>query len=172
MTDEDPEVVADLKLRAYSQHDSSRSRGEGVYDWKPPAVATQWKCRVPQCKNFVDVPVDTLDVWAVFNRQLARQGELPIASHSVMWCDRCREEFAKIQPLRLRKRVDRMASVIQQIKAGDKNIRYRTNDGEVTTDEQGALQQLRTWGHPDVDGFITWLRERKATNKKPTKGYV
>ncbi len=28
----DPEVIADLKLRAYTEHDRSRTRGEGVYD--------------------------------------------------------------------------------------------------------------------------------------------
>jgi hypothetical protein len=172
MSDEDPEVVADLKLRAYSMRDSSRSGDAGVYDWKPPVVATQWKCRTPPCKEFVDVTTDTLERWQIFNAQLKSKGERPLESHTILRCPSCTAEYNRIQPQRLRKRVDRMASVIQQLKAGDKNIRYRTNDGDVTTDELGAIKQLREWGHPDVDGLVQALREKKSANKKPTRGYV
>ncbi len=167
----DPEVVADLKLRAYSQFDKTRT-GEANYNWKPPAIATQWKCRTPPCKAFVDVPVDTLDDWAMFNAQLKRTGEKAIGSHEVLWCDACRAEMARIQPMRLRKRVDRMASVIQQIKAGDKTIRYRSNDGEVSCDQRAAIAQLRIWGHPDVDGLIGKLAEisKGSSTKRERRG--
>jgi hypothetical protein len=169
--EEDPEVVADLKLRAYTQRDRSRS-GEPDYDWKPPPVATQWKCRTPPCKAFVDVTTETLERWQLFNEQLKRNGDKSIGSHEVLWCESCLAEHRRIQPDRLRKRVDRMASVIRQIKDGDKTIRYRTNDGEVTCDQRAALAQLRVWGHPDVDGLIAKLAEvsKGSATKRTRRG--
>lgn len=163
----DPEVVADLQLRAYSEHDRSRSRGDGVYDWKPPAVVTQWKCRTPPCKVFVDVNTETVERWEIFNKRLRAAGEKPIGSHEVMICESCQAEHAKIQPLRLRKRVERMADVIRQLKAGDKVIRYKTNEGDVATNEADAFKQLRVWGHPDVDGLIAAIGDKR--NAAPAK---
>ena len=52
----DPEVVADLKLRAYSEHDRSRTRGADTYDWRAPVTVTQWKCKTPPCKAFATMP--------------------------------------------------------------------------------------------------------------------
>ncbi len=168
----DPEIVADLKLRAYSEHDRSRSCGEGVYDWKPPITVTQWKCRTPPCKVFVDVDAETVERWEIFNRRLKAQGEKPIASHDVMRCASCEVELAKIQPIRLRKRADRTASVIKQLKAGDKVIRFKDNDGDHGANEAEAFQMLRKWGHPDVEGLQQAMAERGSPNKKPRRGDV
>ncbi len=163
--EEDPEVVADLKLRAYTERDKSRTR-TAEYDWKPPPVVTQWKCRTPPCKEFVDVDAETIERWEIFNRELRKRGEKPIASHEVLWCASCLGEHARIRPDRLRARVERMRSVIQQLKAGDQTIRYRTNDGEVATDERAALEQLKAWGHPDVPALVESIRQRNATPSK------
>jgi len=178
MSDEiDPEVIADLKLRAYSQFDSTRSRGEGVYDWKPPAAVTQWKCKTPPCKSFVDVDAETVERWEIFNKRLRANGDSkgdarPIASHDVMLCDSCRAEHAKIQPQRLRKRTDRMADVIRQLKAGESVIRFETNEGRHSANRTETFAKLIEWGHPDVTGLQQSLAEKDSPNKKPTKGYV
>ena len=172
MSDEDPEIVADRKLRAYSERDPSRSRGDGVYDWKPPASVTQWKCRTPPCKVFVGIDADTVEQWEMFNRELKKRGEKPIASHEVVRCPSCEAEMVKIQPLRLRKRADRMADVIRQLKDGATSIRWKSNDGEHVGGRREALDQLKTWGHPDVIGLEQALTEKSAPNKKPGRGYV
>jgi hypothetical protein len=164
MSDEiDPEVVADLKLRAYSERDRSRSRGAD-YAWKPPTIVTQWKCRTPPCKEFVDVTEETIERWEIFNRQLSRMGEGPLVSHTILWCDSCLAEHAKLRPVKLRKRVERMADVIKQLKAGDKIIRYRTDEGDHADDRGKAFDRLREWGHPDVPGLISSLAEKAAAS--------
>ncbi len=173
MSDEmDPEVVADLQLRAYSQNDRSRTRGEGVYDWKPPADVAQWKCRTPPCKVFVGVDADTVEQWEMFNRELKRRGEKPIASHEVMICDSCRANHAEILPLKQLKRNDRMADVIRQIKNGDTSIRWKENDGDHIGNRREAIDMLKKWGHPDVVGFEQALSEKSSPNKKPPRGFV
>jgi len=173
MSDElDPEVVADLQLRAYSEHDRTRTRGEGAYDWKPPAAVTEWKCRTPPCKVFVGVDADTVEQWEMFNRELVRRAEKPIASHEVVRCASCELEMAKVQPLRLRKRVDRMADVIRQLKDGKEQIRYRDNEGDQIGNRELAFAKLKEWGHPDVEGFRQALTEKSSPNKKPRKDFV
>jgi hypothetical protein len=164
MSDEiDPEVVADLKLRAYTERDRSRT-GSANYDWSKPVIVTQWKCRTPPCKTFVDVTEDTIERWEIFNRELARRGEGPIASHTVLRCDQCEADTRAALAINLRKQVDRMADVIRQIKAGEKIIRYKSQSGDHAVDEKTALEALKRWGHPDVPGFIAALAERRATN--------
>jgi hypothetical protein len=169
--EQDPEVVADLKLRAYSMRDRSRN-GEANYDWKLPTIVAKWKCRTPPCKTFVDVPEDTMERWEMFNGHLKARGEQPIASHEVLWCESCLEQHRKIRPDKLRRQVERMASVIRQIKAGDQVIRFRTDSGEHAVGEREALEWLKKWHHPDVPGFEQWLKEQRSSNKKPTKGFV
>jgi len=168
----DPEVVADLRLRAYSEKDSSRSRGEGAYDWKPAPTVTQWKCRVPACKTFVDVTPDAVESWEMFNRELARRDERPVASHEVMWCASCAEMHAGAQSQRLRKMADRMADVIRQIKAGDKVIRWRSSSGEHAGDENEAFAALKRWGHPDIEGFKQAIGDKRNTtpSKRERRG--
>lgn len=175
--EEDPEVVADLKLRAYTERDRSRTRGDGAYTWVPPVAVTRWKCRTPPCKTFIDVPEDALVAWGVWNRRLASHGDShgnrqPIASHEVMRCDSCAAEYAKVQPARLRKRADRTADVIRQLKAGDKVIRFKDNDGDHGANEAEAFQQLRKWGHPDVDGLIAAIADKRnaAPSKRERRG--
>ncbi len=89
-----------------------------------------------------------------------------------MICDSCRAEYAKIQPARLRKRADRMSDVIRQLKAGDKVIRFKDNDGDHGANEAEAFQMLTKWGHPDVEGLRQALAERGSPNKKPRRGDV
>jgi len=168
----DPEVIADLQLRAYSQHDRTRTRGDGVYDWKPAPSVTQWKCRTPPCKVFVGVDADTIEQWEMFNRELVKRGERPIASHDVMRCPSCEAELAKIQPLRLRKRVERMADVIRQLKDGKEQIRFKDNSGDHIASRAEALEKLREWGHPDVAGLTQALAEKSSPNKKPRRDFV
>lgn len=163
----DPEVVADLKLRAYSEHDRSRTRGDGAYDWCPPVVVTQWKCRTPACKVFVDVNAETVERWEIFNKRIRAAGEKAIASHEVMWCSACVNLHSAAQSQLLRKQVDRMADVIRQLKAGEPVIRWRSKSGDHTGNEAEALIALKRWGHPDVEGLSAVIADKR--NAAPAK---
>ena len=168
MSDEmDPEVLADLRLRESSEHDKSRTRGEGVYDWKSERVIGMWRCRNSKCAMHVPVTQDAYDHLEVFNRELAKKGEKPISTGEVMYCERCETEHKRTASIRRRNAVERMASVIRQLKAGEKRITIYTRETlegpwvpDRTVDEREAFEQLEQWGHPDVEGFRQALTAR------------
>lgn len=170
MSDEfDPEVAADLAFRDASERDTTRTRTAN-YDWKPDRVVGAWKCRVPKCTNHVAVTQEAYDQLAICNRRLAQVGEEPqIETSDVMYCDRCTVEFKRTAADRRRQHVDRMAEVIQQLKAGESRIRMRTNDGEQWLDELRALEALKhkPWNHPDVKGLEEALKRRRERDNKP-----
>ncbi len=101
---EDPEVIADLKFRAYTERD--RSRGGADYDWKQPETIGAWKCRVPACGVLVGVTQDAMERVAMFNRELHRRGEAPLDINAIVYCDRCRDEFKRTAADRRRGQVD------------------------------------------------------------------
>lgn len=160
---EDPEVVADLKLRAYTERDRSRSGAD--YHWTNPKIVGAWRCRVPKCPERVGVTQDAMDALAMWNRERARRGEDPIATGDVMYCDGCVAHMRATAPDRRRKQVDSMAEIIRQLKEGARHIRYTAKDGQRIVDEPAALEQLRKWGHPDVKGLEQALAERRQSGK-------
>lgn len=158
--DEDPEVLADLQLRASSERDRSRSRSDGNYSWSPPSIVGKWRCRNPHCKSLVDVPEPAMERFCAFNELLRRRGEEPLDRDKILFCPSCEAEFRRVAGDRRRERVERMRSAIVELKA--------TRDAER---QRELLDQLRIWHHPDVDGLANWLREREriAGNAKPKR---
>jgi hypothetical protein len=158
--DDDPEVLADLRLRASSQRDKSRDRGDGDYSWTPPNIVGKWRCRNPRCGELVDVPEVAMDRFCAFNAELRRRGEEPLDRDRILFCPRCTDEFKRVAGDRARDRVERMRSAIIELK--------QTRDPER---QRELLDQLRVWHHPDVDGLTLWLREREriAGNAKPKR---
>jgi len=71
----DPEVLADLRRREASERDPSRSRSEAA--WSPPAIVERWPCT--GCNALVGMTRDAIELHAMFNRQLERRGERPLA---------------------------------------------------------------------------------------------
>lgn len=150
----DPEVLADLALRRDSERDRTRAR-TARYDWSPPAIAGQWRCRNPQCRAWVPVSVDAFEAAAVFNAQLKRKGESPLDVDTLVMCDACRELTTGWVAKKRRDQVERMRAAIIELKQTQKPERQRE-----------LLEQLRIWHHPDVDGLENWLRERdKASGR-------
>ncbi len=164
----DPEVVADLQLRASTERDTSRS-GAAAYDWKRPDVIGQWKCRA-QCGRFCDVTQDTMEAMAMWNRELKRRLEAPLDINAILWCEPCSVEMRRLSSERRRAKVERMASVIKQIKDDAPNIRYRDKHGDHSVTRAQAFEVLKEMGHPDVAGFQQALSEKSSPNKRPSRG--
>lgn len=146
----DPEVEADLRLRASSLRDQSRTR-EARYDWLAPAFVGQWRCRNPKCGAWVPVTEDALHAAATFNQQLRRKGEEPLDLNGIVFCEPCREEFRRTAADRRRAQVERMRAAIIELKSCRNPERQRM-----------LVEQLRIWYHPDVDGLVQWMRERDS----------
>lgn len=151
----DPEVRADLELRDSSMRDRTRSRGAGIYDWKPPVAVETWPCRRPNCDGEYPVDSDAVEYLAMFNGQLATRGEIPIARSEIGYCQACRDEYKRSAPDRRRGQVDRMREAIQKLKASPD-----------PDNEHDLIRQIRDWHHPDVDGLLKTLRDKLKANKK------
>lgn len=169
---EDPEILSDLALRASSERERGRTRGLGVYNWQKPVDVDEWKCRNPKCRVMVGVTQDAVDALADANRILTRRGEEPLSTAEVVVCDSCRVLLAAQLLKRQATNRERVADVVSQLKAGEKSIRVRRDDGVEMVNREAALQQLHVWGHPDVQGLRQWLYEQdgKVSSRRERRG--
>ena len=162
MTDEqDPEVLADLRLRASSMHDRTRARPTKSA-WSPPAIVDRWPCKTG-CGAMVDVPIDAVQALDVFNAQLKRQREKPIAPSQVMVCDKCKATLLEQEAEEKRTRAERVSFHVAALGASK----------GIPTEEHGILEQLKRWGHPDPEGLAKAIAERRAAERgsnKPRRG--
>jgi hypothetical protein len=142
--DEDPEVVADLQLRARTERERTGNREAR---WTAPVFVSEWSCR--SCRELVPVTAEAVENWKMFCRMLAARNEAPIRTGEIVFCDRCRAEFRRTAPDRRRGQVDRMRPVIVRLK--------RSSNPE---EERELIKQLEAYGHPDVTGLVAAIRAR------------
>lgn len=162
--DLDPEIVDDLRLRAASEHDRSRTRisSTTLGTWAPrERIVGAWKCRTPPCRTMIDVSEDTMERWAQFNVMLRSRGEEPLDTSTIMRCDRCQAEVNRRRPELLRKRHDEMAECIRQLK-----------DSPDPRREHELIKQLTLWHHGDVPGLLDAIERRTSAAKGRKKGDV
>lgn len=157
MNEPDPEVVADLRLRAATQHDSTRQRGEGVYAWRKPDDVGAWKCR-GGCGTLVGVTEDVMAQYATFNGYLRKKLEAPLNHDAIVLCDRCRARMEKERSHRLHEKVEKLRGVIQALKA-HKEPRKAVE----------LLQQLKDYKHPDPQGLLDAIDARRSTSGDKAK---
>lgn len=152
--DQDPEVVADMRLRAATE--ASRPAAP-MPSWKPPEVAAQWKCRHPRCSRLVDVPPDAVEYRDMFNRMLTARGEAPMSTDAIVVCDEHRRELADFKVEYLRRQNERLKLNIQRLKA--------SRDPERETE---LIAEIRRDHHPFVDELVQSLAEkvRNGTSRK------
>ncbi len=143
----DPEVLADLQLRAQTIRERGGSSREVT--WHAPTFVDKWPCRNPQCRKPVEVTAETVDRYRVFNAELVKRGEDKMDFRAIVYCDQCRVEFQRTAADRRRGQVDRMAPVIRQVKNS------KNPEGETS-----AIVQLKAWHHPDVEGLVQAVRSR------------
>jgi hypothetical protein len=148
---QDPEVLADLAFREASVRDPNRTRSDSNYTWTPPTSVGVWACRNPHCRRLTKIYQANLDAFHTFNRMLAARDEPPLDGTKIAFCEDCTVENNRTAPARRRAQVDRMADAIRQLKA--------STDPE---QERELITNLVKWGHPDVAGLVTAIRERRA----------
>lgn len=153
--DEDPEVIADLQLRASSQYDSTRTRTAN-YGWTKPTEVEFWPCRMGSCSNMVGVTEETLHALDVHNRRLKSKLEAPINTEQCVFCDECKARGRAMAADRNRKHVDGLAMLIRELKGEPAPKPER---------ERVLIEQIRHMHHPDVDALVTAIRERRAGPK-------
>ena len=151
---DDPEVVADLKLRARTEYDRTRTKGADIYDWREPATVAAWCCRNRTCRIPVRVTQDAVDNLAMMNRQAKARGFERIREDEIMYCPLC--EIA----LRAERGV--MASRISSVM--NKHI-VELKKGVSKEREAELLKKLDALGHPDVKGLEQALHEKKNAKK-------
>lgn len=157
--DEDPEVIADMQLRARTERDATRNRGQAL--WTRPAIVEHWPCRL--CHVLVAVTSEGLGALATFNRDLTKRGEPLLDAGAIAVCDECRLLALAERNKRLPLKHARVAELIHKLKAS------RNPEGETE-----LLTELRRWGHPDLPGLIATCRARfdgpNPNAKRPAKG--
>lgn len=153
----DPEVVADLQLRAATERDRSRSRE--MPQWSPSVVLTHVPCR-KRCGSLVEWNDAAEERFVAFNRMLEARGEAPLDKTKILFCDKCRVLRRQAVADHNRKQVDLTGEVIRDLR------RASNPDGE-----RDLIAKLRELGHPDIDGLLETLRTRNKTQSgKRTKG--
>ncbi len=151
----DPEVIADLRLRAQTERERG-NRAAAAPVWTPPVIVDSWPCRHPQCSVRVDVTQDVVDQLAVFNGYLRRRNERPIPTDAVVVCDTHRLALTAYRTEQLDKKRTAMTEAVQKLKASP-NARA----------EHELLAELKRMHHPDIDGLLQSL-EAKGAGDAPT----
>lgn len=54
-------------------------------------IVAYWKCRIFSCFAKVGVTETAIEVLAMFNAELRKRRDKPIAEHEVMFCEQCRK---------------------------------------------------------------------------------
>jgi len=154
--EEDPEVVADLQLRSYTERSrkgiSTEAFGAAVRQAAmPPRIVDKVPCR-GRCGSLVDWPEDAEDRFQLFNRILAAKAEAPLDKTRIVFCDKCRAQGMAMQGERNRKATDMMRQLIVELRAGAKPER-----------ERELLDKIKKLGHPDVEGLVQAIQARRET---------
>jgi hypothetical protein len=153
--EEDPEVVADLKLRAATERDRSRSRE------MPAFVPPKFKGKVPcrgRCGGVVDWTEDAEERFEMFNRILKSKMEAPLDKTLIVFCEKCKSVGLAAAAAVNLKKVEVMAKLIRELKT--------KSDPPGETE---ILEKLKKLDHPDIPGLLISLRDKAITGKQPRK---
>lgn len=163
--EEDPEVVADVRLREATTRDATR--GAPTVIGGDRAIVAQWPCHA-KCGRMVGVNSTTLEAWRVFNTQLRTAGpwshaqqrytgpEEPLDASAIVYCQLCIDGIKSQEGDECRKYADRMHEIIVELKEAVA-MGNATKERELTKKLQGR--------HPDLNGLLAALRARKAGAK-------
>lgn len=147
----DPEVEADLRKRSASERDPSRTRT--AVSPMGGSVVTAWPCAATGCTETVLVTEDAVFTLDVFNAELEKRGEAPIAPAA--FCPPHAAQRNRVGANALEGRRDETRELVRQ-------VRNSSNaHGEVA-----AIARLRRLGHPDVDGLLQALAEKPGRRRR------
>jgi hypothetical protein len=114
----DPEVAADLILRARSERDATRTAGDGDhgYGWLPEQPDEYWPCR--GCGRPVGMTASAIETAKVCNRKLVAEGQKPFRKHELAVCEPCRALERKAERERDQARAQSIAALCGELRRG------------------------------------------------------
>jgi hypothetical protein len=158
--EQDPEVVADLQLRAYTAASrkglSDAQFGDAIKAAATPRIIDKVPCRA-RCGRLTEWTEEAQDAFDTFNRKLSGEREAPLDKTRIAFCDNCRKLGATYAADRNRKQVDALAVLIRELK---------DEPPPNTQRERELVEAIKKAGHPDVEGLVQTVREKRA--KQPT----
>jgi hypothetical protein len=159
----DPEVAADIAKRDASERDRTRKR-DANYGWTKPIEVAQWPCR-GRCGAIVGVTQEAVDALATGNRRVEQLGQIPIEPAHCVFCADCRARGQALVPDRNRKHSDRMASLIRDLRGGTTSPEPPGPPPHPAREVE-LIREIRSLGHPDVEGLVQTVRERRRAGGK------
>lgn len=159
MSDEelDPEIIADLRLRAATERDASRERPTSLR-FEPCRTVRTLPCREPTCRKPCELSETGAARIMQFNRRLISLGEQPISEYQIMICPECRAHFVAAKGKRNRERIEESRKLIRALK-----------DSKDFENEHAIWKRLEQMHHPDIHGLRESLRAGKLKSKAPSR---
>lgn len=149
---DDTEVAEEARAR--SSVDGERpldtNFGRQVKALLDDPVVANWPCRTRGCAELVPAPRSAVDSLAVFNAQLERRRQPPIQTCEVLFCPRCKAAHKAEADQHRRAKDERLAPIVKLLTQSSQPER-----------EHAMIRQLREWKHPDVDGLVAQLVQRR-----------
>jgi hypothetical protein len=148
----DPEIANEARVRAEVEQDRPDTNYDRqVRELLDDPVITRWRCRTHGCGELVDAPKSAVDSLTVFNAQLERRRQSPIQTDEVLFCGRCKGNLKVKSDEARRAKSERLAPIVKLLTQSAQPER-----------EHALIRQLREWKHPDVDGLVQALVQRRG----------
>lgn len=152
--EEDPEVVADLKLRAATERSRKGLTEAGfaaaIREAATPRIIDQVPCRA-RCGRLCDWTAEAEEQFEMFNRELLRRREAPLDKTRIVFCQACIDGATPIRATEARRHVEYVAGLVRQVKASSN-----------PENEKDLLEKLKKASHPDIPGLLEALRTKGA----------
>lgn len=148
--EEDPEVIADLRLRESSTRDRTRT---GETKWQPPKIVEHVPCRA-RCGAMAEWTEEAEERFAMFNRMLASRMDAPLDKTRIVFCNACRAKGVGAAADSNRDRVAYMRPLILEL---------RGEPAPKAEREREILEKLKKAGHPDLGGLVKAIAARRES---------
>lgn len=159
MSDEmDPEVSADLQLRAYTARTrtglTEAQFAAKIRETATPKIIGKVPCRA-RCGNLADWTEEAEDAFNTFNRKLAQTADAPLDKTKIAFCASCRAKGMAAVGDSNRNHVEAMRKAIVELK---------DNPPSSPSDERAAVKRLEALRHPFAEECVRTICEN-ATKK-------
>jgi hypothetical protein len=164
MSDEDPEVVADRQLRAYTEASrpglTETQFAARIREVAKPSIVGVVPCR-NRCGSVVDWTEEAEHAFEVSNRELERQNEPQLDKTKIVFCPACVARGRSLRADGNRKHVDVLAEKIRALKETDS-----------PDEERELIKQIEKLNHPDVPGLLGAIAEKRSKGRRIRKSDI
>jgi hypothetical protein len=147
----DDELDEDAIRRIESLRDPTRTGDPGPF--RPSPTIGTVACR-GRCGARVEWTESAEDAFVLWNRILGSRRELPLDRDVVVFCASCRTTGIAMQGDRNRKAACAMRDAIRELR-----------DCTHPQRERDLVERIKKLGHPDADGLVSAIRERRQQQR-------